>query len=159
MNQTHPSLDRLVDYTRGELPSRDDAAVHEHLAACAQCARAHDRERHLIDTLKADARAREREMPLGLAHAILARAKDDRSDDRRWSWSGFAGMLAPAAAAAVAAALVVAFIASFVVPRGNANRNAVDASAYIANHAALASTTPFEDGAAVPATLTANEGQ
>ena len=45
MNQSHLSPDQLVDYTRGELSARDDAAVHAHLAECAECASAHDAER------------------------------------------------------------------------------------------------------------------
>jgi len=157
MNQSHPSLDRLVDYTRGELSPRDDAAIHAHLAQCADCTQAHDGELRLIEALKAHARAEEREFPIGLAEAIYARAADDRPEPAWWSRAGWAASLRPLAAVGVAAVLVLALIVSFTIPRGTATT--IDAGTYLQNHAALASTTPFQDSAVMPVSLTADEGQ
>lgn len=159
MNQSHLSPDTLVDYTRGELSARDDAAVHAHLAECLECASAHDTERHLIDMLKTHARHEEREMPLGLASAISARAASDREAHPRWSWHRFTESLRPVAAVAVAAVVALAFILTFMIPHGTARAGTIDASTFMANHAALSSTTPFEDGSDAPIALTAEEGQ
>lgn len=156
MNQNHPSIDHLVDYTRGELSAREDANMHAHLAQCPQCTQAHDEELRLVELLKAHARAEERDLPLGLAEAIYARAKSDRTEPARWSWHHVGTLLRPMAAVAVAAVLVIAFLVSFIVPHG-AQNNAIDAAAYMQNHAALASTMPFEDSAAVPATFAVDE--
>lgn len=159
MNQSHLSFDRLVDYTRGELSDRDDAGVHAHLAECSECARMHDSERRLVDLLKSHARAEEREMPPGLATAILARAAGERDRPRRWSWHRLSASFGAFAAAGIAGVLVVALIVSFAIPRSAPKGAAVDAAAYLANHAALASTMPFEDGANAPVMMTADEGQ
>lgn len=158
MNQAHPSLDRLVDYTRGELSPREDAAIHAHLAQCADCTQAHDRELRLIEALQAHARAEERELPLGLAEAIYARAAGDRADASPWALAGWAAWLRPLAVVG-AAILVLALIVSFTIPRSSAKPATIDAGTYMQNHAALASTMPFQDSAAMPVTLTADEGQ
>ena len=158
MNMSHLSSDRLVDYTRGELSPRDDAAVHAHLAECADCAHAYDSELRLVDLLKSHARAEERELPPGLATAIRARAAGDRAGPQRWSWHWLSASFGAFAAAGIAAVLVVAFVLSFTIPRSAPKSVAVDASTYMANHAALASTMPFEDGTDAPVMMTADEG-
>ncbi len=159
MNTSHLSLDRLVDYTRGELSERDDADIHAHLAECNDCARAHESERRLVDLLKAHARAEERELPPGLTTAIRARAADDRADRPRWSWHRLPASFGAFAAAGIAAVLAVAFILAFTIPRSAPSNGTVEASAYMANHAALASTMPFEDGTNAPVMLTSDEGR
>ncbi len=159
MNQSHLSLDRLVDYTRGELSARDDADVHAHLAECADCAGAHDSERRLVDLLKSHARAEERELPPGLATAIRARAAGEPAGRRHWSWHRLSASFGAFAAAGIAAVLVVALVLSFTIPRSTPKNGAVDASTYMANHAALTSTMPFEDGTNAPVMLTADEGR
>ena len=156
MNMSHLSSDRLVDYTRGELSPRDDAAVHAHLAECADCAHAYDSELRLVDLLKSHARAEERDLPPGLATAIRARAAGDRAGTRP-SWHWLSASFGAFAAAGIAAALVVAFVISFTIPRSAPKSVAVDPSAYMANHAALASTMPFEDGTDAPVMMTADE--
>ena len=155
MNQNHPSTDRIVDYTRRELSARDDAAMHAHLTQCPQCTQTHDEELALVELLKAHARAQEREMPLGLGQAILARAQSDRSEHKHWSWHSLGAALRPMTAIGVAALLVLAFVFSFTIPHGTRS-NAIDANAYMQNHAALASTMPFGDGSA-PASFAADE--
>ena len=159
MNTSHLSLDRLVDYTRGELSERDDAAVHAHLAECAECARAHESERRLVDLLKSHARAEEREMPPGLATAIRARAAGERTHPPRWSWHRLSSSFGAFAAAGVAVVLAVAFFVSFIIPRSAPAGGGIDASAYIANHAALTSTLPFDDGTNAPVMLTSDESR
>lgn len=159
MKHPHLTPERLVDYTRGELSDGDDAAVHEHLAECSDCAGTHDSERRLVDVLKAHARAEERELPPGLATAIKARAADDGAHRRHWSWHRLSASFGAFAAAGLAAVIAVALILSFTIPRTAPKGVVVDAATYMANHAALASTMPFEDGTSAPVMLTADEGQ
>lgn len=151
-------MERIVDYTRGELSARDDADVHSHLAQCPECAGAHDRERRLMELLKAHARAEDRELPLGFASAIRARAAADKGEPAWWAQHHVRAMLRPAAAIGIAALLVVAFVVSFTIPHGPANANTIAPSAYLENHAALSSTVPLEDGTNAPIALTADEG-
>jgi anti-sigma factor RsiW len=159
MKHAHPSIERIVDYTRGELSARDDADVYAHLAECPACAGTHDQERRLTELLKAHARADERELPLGFASAIRARAAADEGEPAWWSRHSVRAMLRPAAAVGIAALLVIAFVVSFTIPRGPANANTITPSAYLENHAALSSTVPFEDGTNAPIALTADEGR
>jgi anti-sigma factor RsiW len=158
MNQQHPSTDQLVDYAHGELSAREDAAVHAHLAVCAGCAEAHDAEARLVELLRRHARAEERELPPGLATAIFARAASD-SAPSPWSWERLLAALRPAVAVPVAAAVALAIYISAAGWHGSAKSDAIDAAYYIENHAALASTMPFEEGAAIPTMLTSDEGR
>ncbi|MGA8534831.1 MAG: zf-HC2 domain-containing protein [Candidatus Tumulicola sp.] len=155
MNQPHPSIDELVDYARSELSARDDAAVHAHLAVCPACAEAHDAEARLVEVLRLHAKAEEREFPPGLAEAIYARAAAERTSAPWWSLRLPA--LQPAFALAVAAAVAFAVYLSAGGWHGAAKRGSVDAAAYVENHAALASTMPFEETAAIPTMLTSDE--
>jgi anti-sigma factor RsiW len=156
MNQQHPSIDQLIDYAHGELSAREDAAVHAHLAACADCAEAHDAEARLVDLVRKHARAEERELPPGLTTAIYARAASDNVPSSRWSWERLTASLRPAVVLPVAAAAVLAIYISISGWHGSARSDAIDATYYIENHAALASTMPFEESAAIPTMLTSD---
>jgi anti-sigma factor RsiW len=157
MKQEHPSIDQLVDYGRGELSPRDDATIHAHLTTCAACAEAYDAETRLVELLRRRAGAEERELPPGFADAILARAAADTASPAFWSWNRLEDLLRPAVAVPVAAAIAVAIYVSASGWHGSAKNDAVDAAYYIENHAALASTTPFEESAVPPTMLTSDE--
>jgi anti-sigma factor (TIGR02949 family) len=159
MNQQHPSIDQLVDYAHGELSAREDAAVHSHVAACPDCADAYDAEVRLTELLRGHARAEERELPPGLADAIRARVADASASAAWWTWQRLSASLRPVIAVPIAAVLVLAIYASFAIWHGSAKSDAIDAAYYIENHAALASTMPFEESSAIPATLTSDESQ
>jgi anti-sigma factor RsiW len=164
MNQTHLTIEQLIDYARGELSSREDAVVHAHLAYCVACQEARDAEARLVELLRAHARDEEREMPPGLATAILANAADQSAAAAAATppfWQRFSQLLRPALVIPMAAALALAafFMASGFHVRPNGR--ATDAAAYIENHAALGSTMPFEEAAqgdvAMPTMLTSDE--
>ncbi|MBV8371814.1 MAG: zf-HC2 domain-containing protein [Candidatus Eremiobacteraeota bacterium] len=157
IDQEHPSLDQLVDYAHGELPTRDDAAVYAHLAGCVPCKEAYDAESRLGELLRDHARAHERDLPLGLANAIYARAAAEHNSSRQWPWERIGTSVRAAIAIPVAAAVALAIYFSANGWHG-VKSDAVDARYYIDNHAALASTTPFQDSA-IPTMLTSEESQ
>jgi anti-sigma factor RsiW len=159
MNQTHPSIEQLVDYAHGELSAHDDAVIHAHLAECGPCAQAHEAEVRLGELLREHARAEELELPPGLVTSIYARAAADSSSASSW-WQRLAASLRPIVAVPVAAALVVAVyfaVASVWLHPTNAKTDAADAAYYMESHAALATTMPFEEGDAIPTVLTSDE--
>ncbi len=155
MNQQHPSIDQLVDYVHGELSAREDAAIHSHVAVCADCAEAHDMEVRLGELLRRHAREEERELPPGLTTAIYARAASERVAPW-WSWQRLTTPRHLIAVPVVAAIVFVIFAMSGGW-HGAPKSDAIDAAYYIENHAALASTMPFEEGAALPTTLTSDQ--
>jgi anti-sigma factor RsiW len=161
MNQTHLTIEQLIDYARGELSAREDAVVHAHLAYCVACQEARDAEARLVELLRAHARHEEREMPPGLATAIFANTAAQSAAATPPFWQRFSRQLRPALMIPMAAALALAafFLASGFHVRPNGR--ATDAAAYIENHAALGSTMPFEEAAegdvAMPTMLTSDE--
>ncbi len=157
MNQQHPSIDQLVDYTHGELSAREDADVHSHLAACAECAEAHDVETRVGELLRRHAREEEHELPPGLTTAIYARASSERVAAPWWSWQWLTAIPRSTIAVPVVAAIVVVMYAAMGGWHGTPKNDAVDAAAYLQNHVALASTMPFEESAAAPAMLASGE--
>ncbi len=149
-------MDQLVDYVHGELSAREDAAIHAHVAACANCAEAHDMEVRLGELLRRHAREEERELPPGLTTAIYARASSERVTPW-WSWQRLATTPRQLIAVPVVVAIVVAIYAMAGGWHGTPKSDANDAAYYIENHAALASTMPFEEGAALPTMLTSDQ--
>jgi anti-sigma factor RsiW len=159
MNQQHPSIDQLVDYAHRELSAREDAVVHAHLATCPECAEAHDAEARLGELLRQHARDEERELPPGLTTAIYARAAGESATLPWWSWERLATTPRQAIAVPVVAAVVLAIYASMGGWHGAPKSDAIDAAYYLENHAALASTMPFEEGAPIPAMLTSDQNR
>lgn len=151
MNQTHPTIEQLIDYAHGEVSPQADASIHAHLAACPACADAYDAENQVTELLRSHARAQERELPPGLITAIYANAK---SEPPAPTWfARLTASLHPAAAVPVAAIVALAIYFASSSWHANARSGALDAAYYIENHAALATTMPFEEGNAVPAML------
>jgi anti-sigma factor (TIGR02949 family) len=156
MNQTHPTIEQLIDYAHGEVSPHEDASIHAHLAACPQCARDYDAENQVTELLRSRAREQERELPPGLITAIYANA---HARPAATSW--FARLTAavhPAAAVPVAAIVALAIYFASTGWHANARSSALDAAYYMENHAALATTMPFEEGDAVPTMFTSDSG-
>ncbi|MBV8196817.1 MAG: zf-HC2 domain-containing protein [Candidatus Eremiobacteraeota bacterium] len=152
MNQQHASLDQLVDYIHGELAPAEDASVHSHLAECAQCAQAYDREVSLTSRLREIARSQERELPEGYASAI--RRASAAEAPRAWPWQ-MPRLLRPLVA--VPAALVVAAVLYFGITTshtGFSGAQRIDALSYVHHHTAVTAAAPFSDDTPIPAMLT-----
>lgn len=154
MNQTHPTDEQLIDYAHGELASHDDAAVHAHVTACPACSVRLAAEVRLSELLRAHARAQDRELPPGLATSIRARIASDPAPS---PWRRFFASFRPVVAVPVAAAAALAIYFAAATWHPNAAGGSLDATYYLDNHAALATTTPFEESSSVPAVLTSDE--
>ena len=151
MNETHPSIEELVDYAHGELSASQDAAVHAHLAECGSCADLQAQEASLTDLLRAHARAEERELP----ESVIARIREAVArKPRDTAWARLKTAFGPALALPVAAAIGVALYLGVRGTHATAPATTIDASYYVDSHAALASTAPFSEEAPMPATLT-----
>lgn len=148
MNETHPSLERIVEYLHGELSPQEDAAIYAHLATCPECDAKRTEELAITDALRAYARSTEREMPPGLATRIRSTAPQTRQG----TWQRFLEGLRPVvllpAAAVVALAIFIGYNARHRAPAPTP----IEAAYYVNNHAAMAAGTPFGD-AAPPITL------
>lgn len=154
MTHGHPTIDRLVDYAHGELPPREDAAIHAHLRECPQCADAYADELSLKEALREHARAQERELPPGLSTAIFANARS--SSQVAWHLR-MRGWWRPLAALPVAAAIALLIHLELPGSTPHANRVASDANYYLENHAALSATTPLGGNDAIPAILASDD--
>ncbi len=153
MREMHPTNERLVDYLHGELPAREDADVHEHLASCLPCSQARESETNLTELLRAHAKAEERELPTSLKLNIQEAIERERSSGlQRRIAAAFRPMIAVPAAAVVALALYFAATAS----HGVHAPARIDARYYVENHAALDATTPFAQETALPSVLTSD---
>src|SRR5665213_3407926 len=102
----HINQEQLVDYLHRGLAPEDDAMVHAHLDACAQCRLAYQDEASLSEALRAHARNEARDLPAGVAASIwaaiaTARRRESLSD-RLLTWLRPA-VLVPAMAVVVLA--------------------------------------------------------
>jgi anti-sigma factor RsiW len=156
----HPSPEQLNDYVHGELPEQQDAAVHAHITSCLSCAQAHETETRLGEILREHARAEERELPPGFAQRIVEAAIASDSHGTPW-WETFARALRPAIAIpALAAIALAAYVTIAASNQGAVQTATIDATAYLDNHAAMATDMPFAENAASPDTFasTTSEG-
>lgn len=143
MNQTHPSIEQIVDYLHGEVAPAEDAAIHAHLATCSQCEEERAQEVAIAEALRAHASAAERELPASIVANIRRQLAQPTS-------ASFGERLAAAfrpivlfPAAAVAAAMLYVGID---VWRNHATpATTIDASSYVQNHIVMAATAPFAD--------------
>lgn len=156
MNQTHLTIEQIIDYERGELSPHEDATVRAHLTRCAACGESHQTEVRLGELLREHARAAELELPPGLVTSIFARVASE-SNAPSW-WQRLSALLRPIVAIPVGAAVVVAiYFAAASGWHAGAKNDAADAAYYMESHAALATTMPFEEGDAIPTVLTSDE--
>jgi anti-sigma factor RsiW len=150
MSEQHVNPERLVEYLHGELPPGEDADVHAHLAGCAECTAAYEAEAALTDLIRRHARAEERELPPGIVASIreaVAAAPEP------W-WARFAASLRPVAiGSAIAAGILVGAFLSLRTWHSHAQASTIDAAYYLDDHAAMAASTPFDEGSVVPASL------
>jgi anti-sigma factor RsiW len=151
MNETHPSIEQIVDYLHGELSVADDAAIHAHLASCQSCEERRSDEAEVTDTLRAHARAQERELPPGVVARI--RGAIERPVP---VWERLHAAFRPVVAVPAAVALAVILYLGFG-PRHRAVATPVDAAYYVNDHAALSDVTPFAQDASLPDVLTSND--
>jgi anti-sigma factor RsiW len=151
MNETHPSLETIVDYLHGELSPAEDAAVYTHLAACRECDDKRSQELAITDALRAYARVTEREMPAGLAPAIRSAALRRQPG----AWQRLLAGLRPMALVPAAAVVALAIYVGYNAWHGGGTPTTIDATDYVSNHAAMAASAPFGD-AAPPLTLTSD---
>jgi anti-sigma factor RsiW len=152
MNETHPSIEQIVDYLHGELPPAQDAAMHAHLAGCPPCDERRAEEAAIGEALRAHVRAAERELPAGIAQRI----RDATERSRESAWERVGAFFRPIVLIPTAAAVAVAL---FLVGYGWHNATApteIDAASYVNDHAAMAAGAPFGD-AAPPAVLTSSD--
>jgi len=152
MNETHPSIEQLIDYHHGELPPAQDAAVHAHIASCADCAQAHAEEVSLTELLRAHARTEERELP----ESVVARIRE-AATQRTTAWERIRTAFRPIMLLPAAAAVAIALYLGVKAGHGTARATTIDAAYYVDTDAALTATAPFSDEAPMPALLTSED--
>jgi anti-sigma factor RsiW len=152
MNETHPSIEHIVDYLHGELSPAEDAAIYAHLASCPECDGKRNEEVAITEALRAYAHATERDMPPGLAPRIRSVAMQAQPA----VWQRFVTGFRPVVMVPVAAALAVAIYIGYDSWHHAAAPTSIQAASYVNNHAAMAASAPFGD-AAPPLTLTSDD--
>lgn len=143
MNETHPSIEQIVDYLHGEVAPAEDAAIHAHLAACPECEERRVHEVAITEALRAHAQVTERELPTTVLRNIrqsLARPSSPSLVER--IAAAFRPIVLFPAAAVVAAVL---FVGVDVWRNHAASVTTIDAASYVQNHTAMAATAPFGD--------------
>jgi len=153
MNQTHPSIDHIVDYLHGELSAAEDAAMHGHLASCRSCDQIRADEVTLTETLRVQVRAQERELPPGLVAKIREAATRPQPAGL---WDSLRAVLRPVVLLPAAAAIAIIAYFGFATRHVAPVVTAIDPSYYVENHAAMAASEPFAQESA-PVVLTSND--
>lgn len=151
MNETHPSIEQIVDYLHSELPPEDDAVVHAHLATCRACDERRAEELRITEVLRAHADAMQRELPASVVAGI--RSAVERSGLSLWD--RLSAALRPIVLVPATAAIAVALYVGYDALHRSAAPTAIDAGYYVNNHAVMAATAPFGD-AAPPLALTSD---
>ena len=152
MNETHPSIEHIVEYLHGELSPAEDAVIYAHLASCPDCEAKRTEEVAITEALRTYAQTTERDMPLGLATRIRSTAVQTQPGTWERLFAGFK----PAVLLPAAAALAVAIYIGYGRWHSSSAPTAIAATSYVNNHAAMAAGAPFGD-AAPPVTLTSDD--
>jgi predicted anti-sigma-YlaC factor YlaD len=143
----HLTTDILIDFFHRALAPEDDALVHEHLGACAECRRDYDLEAALSETLRKAARAEEREMPAAVLASVRQRIRTARPSSLERVRAAFR----PAIALPVAAALLIGGFFASPLSRPS-SQPTIDAMYYFETHAGQQVDNPFaERGSAAQA--------
>ena len=153
MNESHPTIEQLVDYLHGELTPTDDAAIHAHLAECSSCAELRAEEARLTEILRAHAGAEERELPPSVVAGVRVAIA------QRPAWQPLRAVLRPAFLLPIAAAFALLLYAGASFWNTNAHATKIDAAYYLDSHAAMAANAPFSDDAPLPMTLTSESDE
>jgi anti-sigma factor RsiW len=143
MNETHPSIEQIVDYLHGELGPVEDAAIHAHLEACPDCEERRAQEVAITEALRAYAHATERETPPALIAGIQQRIVRSSSPSIGERLAAAFRPIVLFPAAAVAAAIL--YVGVDVWRDRTANTTTIDAASYVENHNAMAAIAPFGD--------------
>jgi anti-sigma factor RsiW len=154
MNETHPSTDQIVDYLHGELPSGQDAAMHVHLAGCRSCDDRRAEELALTETLRAHARAEERDLPASVAARIYAAIELPRPFA---AWERLRAGLRPIFVLPAVAAIAVILYFGFGARSGSTAPTPIDAAYFVDQHAALTASAPF--GNEAPPTMLSSDDE
>ncbi len=154
MNQTHPTPEEIVNYLHGELSPSRDAAIHAHIAGCAECTQARDDELSLTALLRAHAKAQERDLPQGVVASIRA-AVAQRPPSL---WERLSAAFRPAVAVPVAIAIAAFLYFGVRSMHGTARASTIDASYFIDCHAMQSAATPLSDDDPLPPALTSDDG-
>jgi anti-sigma factor RsiW len=152
MNETHPSIEHIVEFLHGELSPAEDAAIHAHLAACPDCDAKRTEELAITETIRAYASAAERELPPGLATRIRSAAAQPQPG----AWQRFLAGFRPVVMVPVAAVVAVAIYIGYDALHRASSPTRIQAAYYANTHVAMAANTPFGD-AAPPVTLTSDD--
>src|SRR5476651_2321553 len=145
----HYTEDILIDYIHGELPAGEDARVHAHLAACADCCVLHDAEAAFGEMLRASASNEELEFPSIIKARVWAAIRDAEPTfaDRLRSF------FRPAIAAPVVAALALAAYLGAPILHSGSGAPSVAVAYYLEEHAAEAQENPLADHTNVNASM------
>jgi anti-sigma factor RsiW len=150
MNETHPSIEEIVDYLHGELLAPREAAVRAHIMSCPICERARAEEASLTEALRVHARRAERELP----ESVIANIRATVAQRPPSLWDRLQVVLRPAVWLPSAAAIAAALYFGFTAMHGTAHATTIEPAYYVDNHAAMTATTPFADEAPMPPMLT-----
>jgi anti-sigma factor RsiW len=153
MNETHPSIEQIVEYLHGELSPAQDAAMHVHLAACRSCDERRAEEAAIAEALRAHARATERDLP----PRVVANIREAIEHPAPSAWDRLGVLLRPVFVLPATAAIVAALYFGLSAWHGTPGPTVIDAQSYVENHAAMAGRVPFAEDAPFPATLTSND--
>ena len=151
MNETHPSIEQIVDYLHSELPPHEDAAVHAHLASCSSCDELRAEELNITEILRAHAGALQRELPA----TVVARIRKAVAQRPQSRWQRLSAAFRPIVLVPAAVTAAVAVFLGYASWHRLATPPAIDPAYYVDNHAVMAATAPFGD-AAPPLTLTSD---
>ncbi|MBV9718280.1 MAG: zf-HC2 domain-containing protein [Candidatus Eremiobacteraeota bacterium] len=153
MNQTHPSIEAIVDFLHGEMPAPQLAAIAAHLAGCPECQDRRAAEDAITDAVRAYAREQERALP---ANVVAGIRRGIEPGGAPWGWEGFRAVLRPIYAVPLAAAIALVLYIGISARHGENVPPAIDSAYYVENHAVMAETAPFADGAPPAIMLTSS---
>ena len=152
MKHKHTTIEEIIDYLHRELSPEADAAMLGHLSSCPQCAAMYEEQARISESLRAYARATERELPQG----VVARIWDavEAQEMRPTFAQRIAAAFRRPIAIPIAALLVVAaFFFGYSATHRAAPVTTIDAAYYLRDHASLNSTMPFGTGVVDPSSL------
>ncbi len=138
----HFDRDTIIDYVHRELTPEADAAVFEHLEACAACRALEDEEAALGETLRVLARRSELELPSMVKARVwdaVRREKPSFIERLRASW-------APRLAVPIAAAVIAGIYFGVPVFHAQQPNPGVLASFYLDEHNAEVQQNPLGPG-------------
>ncbi len=155
MTNEHTTTEQLIDYLHHELSPEADAALLAHLKSCARCTAMYEEQARLSESLRAYARATERDLPPGMVTRIW-----DAVDARRAQpplAQRIAAFFRPAIAVPIAAVVLAGAFFGYTATHHAAPMITIDAAYYLRDHASLNSTMPFGESAVEPASLRNDE--